>query len=701
MKKLLLTLGTLAACSIAAWADFVYVTATTSNCTDTAECRLNEDVNLYGGYVYNENSFGAFTTAVSLAPGKPATAGARYFSTSFMSGSSPDFGVTISPTLGIPGGVYRIYHVFSSAAGNVSADVVLGVTAIDGCTLSFTNTDKFQARFGVSSGGMNTWQFLGYLTNAAEVNVPTINFYWESGDVDAGAQHRLLIDTFLFVSDSCTEVPAVGISGSYVTTSTSVTVTDVDAAATAVKVYQYVNNAWTLVGQRTDAIAAGTLTVPVTGLVSTGQLAATQTIDGREGCLWGVPTGIVVGAVNPRVRLALSLRETPSTGPVGSAGVTTGGTTANIHFLGVTNRLTAAPGYPGQVLVPSSDGWQTVTFDAGIQRVGDSANATGTAVAGAGYNPHETVAIQVYAYRTLPNGAGNIYSTTPAESSAVTSTGGFQVNWAWDAVPGADGYRLLRDLNSGGYLEYVDVTGATTFGDANNAWLWGGEVTPNRLQTGPSVKWYTATGDPDAVGCISCLRSNWYTIDALAFAIDDLTSVGPHDIYIDTIENGTNVFYGFEASPAGTTDVGFRAPDFSGSTSGNLAGAPNSAAIVNTAAYEGTKSIRVQWAWNGLVNSKWLRLTTSGVGNPQVNVLDPITIRFLFVPDGGAMPAPPPAPNLSILQTDGQTLLDWVGGHRLQTAPAVTGSYTNVPGVTLAPYTNTFPEPQRFFRLVD
>jgi len=101
------------------------------------------------------------------------------------------------------------------------------------------------------------------------------------------------------------------------------------------------------------------------------------------------------------------------------------------------------------------------------------------------------------------------------------------------------------------------------------------------------------------------------------------------------------------------------------------------------------------------VNTKWLRLTTSGAGNPQVNITDPITIRFLFVPDGGTMPPAPLPPSLSIGQADGQVLLDWAGGHRLQTSPEVTGVYTNLPGVTLAPYTNSLPEVQRFFRLVD
>lgn len=698
MKKRFLILGALVGLSSAAWADFVYVTANKVGCTDATSCQYaNEDMNSDGGYVYNENGLGAFTSAVSLAPGKPPTGGARYFSTSFMT-TTPDFGVTLSPTLGVAGGVYRIYHVFSSSAGNVNTNAVLGVVPLyDTCTLSFANTDKFQSKYGVATGGMNTWQFLGFLTNAPGVTTPSLTFYWESGDVDAGAQHRLLIDTFLFVSDACAPVPMVGISGAYSATSSAVTVTGINTNATAVKVYQFANDAWAMVGQQTRSGTNTTLAVPVSGLVKMGQLAATQVLDGQEGCVWGVPTGVVVGQANPRVRLALSLRETTSTGPVGAPGARG----SNIHFLGVTNRFSAAPGLPGQVLSPAA-GWQTVTFDAGVQSVGDAANVTGKTAAGAGYVATETVAIRVYAYRTVGDNVV-IYSSTPAESAVVTSTEAFTVAWSWDAVPGAEGYRLARDLNSGGYFEYVDVVGANTFSDANNSWAWVGEVpvTPNRIQTGPAVKWNTVTGDPDAVGCISCLRSNWYVIDALAFAIDDLTSVGPHDLYIDTIQNGTNVFYGFEDSPAGTTDVGLRAPSFSGSTSGNLAAAPNSGAVVNTAAYEGTKSMRVQWAWNGLVNTKWLRLTAYQVGDPQVNINYPITIRFLFVPDGTALPPAPPAPTLSATQEDGLILLDWLGGHRLQSAPEVTGPYTTVPGVTLAPYTNSFPEPQRFFRLVD
>jgi len=568
-----------------AFADFVYVTATLSNCTDTVTCGdPNPDLNVNFVPVYNENSMGGFTTAISVAPGKPATAGARYFSNSF-SNSTPDFGITISPTLEVTGGVYRVYHVFSSAAGNISTNILLGVTNVDGCTLSFTTTDKFQSKFGVASGGLNVWQLLGYLTNNADTSTPTITFYFLDGEVSAGAQRRLVVDTFLFVSDACASVAPLGITGSYIAASTDVAVTGVDATATAIKVYQYANNTWTVVGQKTSGIVAGNNSVAVSGLVKGGQLAATQTVGGQEGCFWGIPTGTVVGSPNPRVRLALSLRETSTQGPVGGVGSTA---LADLHFLGATNRLSSAPGFPGRVLYPSNNVWQTVTF----QRGPDYAN--------------------------------------PVDHS---------------------------------------------------------------------IKWNGSTGFP--ANTLDCITSNYCVLDALAFAIDDLTQTGPFDIYIDTIQNGSTVFYTFENSPAGTPDVGFRAPGFSGSTSGNIAGAPNSSVVANNAAYEGTKCIRVQWAWNGTVNTKWLRLTTSGAGNPVVDMNEPITVRFLFVPEGGIMPPPPPRPTISASFLNGQTLLNWSGGHRLQTSPDVSGTYTNVPSAVLAPYTNNFTDPQRFFRLVD
>src|SRR6266550_1764503 len=56
---------------------------------------------------YNDNGFGNDSSAVSTAPGVPPRNGSRYFSNSF-SNSTPDFGITLSPTLGLPGAVYQV-----------------------------------------------------------------------------------------------------------------------------------------------------------------------------------------------------------------------------------------------------------------------------------------------------------------------------------------------------------------------------------------------------------------------------------------------------------------------------------------------------------------------------------------------------------------------------------------------------------------
>ena len=50
--------------------------------------------------------------------------------------------------------------------------------------------------------------------------------------------------------------------------------------------------------------------------------------------------------------------------------------------------------------------------------------------------------------------------------------------------------------------------------------------------------------------------------------------------------------------------------------------------------------------------------------------------------------------------TGSRLVLSWTNaGFSLQTAPAVTGPFTNLPGAT-SPYTNALSAPQRFFRLI-
>jgi len=668
-----------------AFADVVYVTARPSPCTVTANC---PGPNLDGTYSEQNIGLGDFG-AVGSAPGHPQTTVARtYIGTPPI--TDPTAGVTLTPTLGVPGGTYQIDYNFNSLAGNTTTNLILAVNCTAGGTLSFSTTDKFQRSFGSPA---NQWQFLGYLTNNAGGATPTIEFHYQSGEVSGATQNRLLFDCWRFtLVQPCLAIPVVNVVGPLGTNSNQVVVAGVSASATNVTVYQNSGGGMVQIGIKTNGVTAGNNTVTISGLVKNAQVAATQTINGQAGCVPASGT-LVGGGANPRVRIALTLRETATTSAtVGAPGSTASG---NLHFVGATMVGSGTAPVDAPVYYPSN-GWQTVTFNL-RETAGNAANALGAATANAGYAPNDSVAIQVYAFRTVVANGTLIYSRVGAQSAAVTSNNVFAVNWRWDAVPGADGYRLLRNVNQAGYNEGADVSGTNFFADLNDSWFAGTTITPTSTQTGPSIQWNPATGN------MNNLPGQWGALESINFAIDDLTDTGPYDLYIDNIQNGTTVFQTFEEAAAGTTDYGFRAPSFSGTTSGNLLPAPNVGAVSNGAADSGTKSFRVQFQWNGLTVSRWLRLTTSGVApasNPYVNLDDPISFRLLLQPVG-VTPVAPPAPTLSINLLGNQPVLNWTGGHRLQTAPIVTGPYTNIPNAILAPYTNTFLDPARFFRLVD
>ena len=406
--------------------------------------------------------------------------------------------------------------------------------------------------------------------------------------------------------------------------------------------------------------------------------------------------GTLVGAgANPSVRIALTIRDT--TNLVATVGAPGNTVSANLYFLGATTVTGGAP-VDAPAIYPSN-GWQTVTFNRGTEYVSNSANAVGTLIGAGGYAANDSVVLQVYAYRTVPANSVLIYSRVGALSPAATSNNVFAVDWRWDAVPGADGYRLLRNVNSAGLNDATDVVGTNFFSDLNNAWTSPPTVTPTNTQTGPSIQWNPSVGNlnnlPGQGGCL----------ESINFVIDDSTDTGPFDLYIDNIKNGTTVFQTFENAVAGTTDYGFRAPTFSGTTSGNILTAPNQAVVSNGAADTGTKSLRVQYQWNGVTVSKWLRLTTSGVtpaSNPFVNLDDPISFRLLLLPVGST-PVAPARPSLSVSLSGSNAVLNWTDAHNLQAAPDVSGTYTNIPGVIAGPYTdtNTPATGQRFFRLAN
>lgn len=508
------------------------------------------------------------------------------------------------------------------------------------------------------------------------------------------------------LSEPCVATSGVGVASPVTISSAEVTVTSASASATALTVYQYVGGVPTAIGTKTTGITAGDNSVPVTGLVKNAIVVGTQTVNGQESCIPTADKGLFVGGgPNPSIRAALTIRETISTGPVGEPGDTA---SANLHFLGASAVSGGAP-INAPIIYPSN-GWQTVTFERGTNAiVGDTTIASGTPVDGAGYNAFDSVSILVYAKLTLPNGA-TIYSAAPTGSAEVSSNDVFAVNWSWDAAPGADGYRVIRSYNFAGYLEAKDVA-TTSLSDDGTGWsaeIDDNVVTPNTLQSGASVQWNPSASNTNN------LPGDWGILESICFAISDQTDTGPFDLYIDNLKNGTTVFQDFELAPANTTDYAFRQPRFSGTTSGNLTTVPDIGQVSNRAADSGTKSFRVSFQWNGTNTSKWLRLTTSGVNNPQVNLNEPISFRLLMQPVGAPAPTPPPAPAIAVTEANGDLILNWTGGHRLQTAVNVTGAYTNVPqvlspniwtnvtsGAFLGPWTNTYTDPNRFFRLVD
>jgi hypothetical protein len=376
----------------------------------------------------------------------------------------------------------------------------------------------------------------------------------------------------------------------------------------------------------------------------------------------------------------------------------------SLHFLGASAVVGGAP-INAPIVYPSNE-WQTVTFDLGRQTIDNSDNATGTvgdAVDFNGYPANNTVAIQVYAFKTI--GDTRMYSPVGAASPMLTSNDTFTVTWSWDTVTDAEGYRLLRNWNEAGFTASIDVVGSNTLFDTAfypTEWIEDlATVTPKFGQTGPSVQWNPTVSNTNN------LPGEWGALESINFVIGDLTDTGPYDIFIDNIQNGTTVFQTFEEAAIGATGYGFQAPSFSGTTSGGILTAPNSTAVSGAAADTGTKSLRVQWQWNGLVSSKWLRLTTSTAlpaSNPFVDLQQPISFRILLLPVGST-PVPPLGP-VTVTGLVG-TSLDYTGGGGAQFVLVKSAdintpmsSWTRVATNTVTPGSFTIPvgsETQAFY----
>jgi hypothetical protein len=181
-------------------------------------------------------------------------------------------------------------------------------------------------------------------------------------------------------------------------------------------------------------------------------------------------------------------------------------------------------------------------------------------------------------------------------------------------------------------------------------------------------------------------------LDGIAFACEGEN--GPFDFYIDDLENGTNgVFQDWESATVGQLAHGFSQPSFSGTTAPNLFGTPvgpNLSEVVDTAAFSGTKSLRIRYQFKDGSLTRWLRLVTTGatpVANPQVESTEPISFKILLLPVGAALPPVGPPGPISITRDGTNVILSWPDTAILQSATDVAGPYNDVGGAT-SPHTN-------------
>ena len=381
-------------------------------------------------------------------------------------------------------------------------------------TLSFTTSGT---NFIRTAATPPQWKTLGYITNVLAAN-PTIDFYYLDGHVNAGLNNRLFHRYFpFFCSNPCLAIPAVGVTGPLSTNLNQVVVTGVSASATNVFVYQ--NSGAGMGADRLQNHRCHRGQIPSPWRAGQKALKWRPPKNQRSRRLHPHQRPLRGYGANPSIRIALSIRETPSSGPVGSPEILPIPTSISL------NATAVASGAPvnADVVYPSN-GWQTVTFLRGPNEVvGDSANAVGALVNNTGYAANDTVSINVYAYRVLANGV-TIFSATPAQSSDVTSNDVFTVNWTWNTVSRPKGYRVLRSLNFAGYTEYQDVA-VNSLNDLNASWTAGSTVTPTNSQAGRSVKWNAMTSDPYPVGTTNQF-GQWGIVEAFGFAINNLDITG-------------------------------------------------------------------------------------------------------------------------------------------------------------------------------
>lgn len=183
----------------------------------------------------------------------------------------------------------------------------------------------------------------------------------------------------------------------------------------------------------------------------------------------------------------------------------------------------------------------------------------------------------------------------------------------------------------GAYTRAQATTGASFLGGATLSPGAGWQTVTFDNGNGPTYDYNDNTVGP--------IAGSFAVLSGVAFAMEDDTDSGPFQIYIDNIQNGSNVLFNAETNTTGSTPF-FNTPTGSGSFGGystavNLLPTPNLAVVVNTNSDTGTKSalISFQFAHN-VLNTTWAHLSTKTF--PEIDLSQPISMRVLVLPVGTA-----------------------------------------------------------------
>lgn len=118
--------------------------------------------------------------------------------------------------------------------------------------------------------------------------------------------------------------------------------------------------------------------------------------------------------------------------------------------------------------------WQNQTTLSGLVPPDINDNFIGDT--GSVYSSSETLSYRIYAYRSI-NGT-RVYSSTYVQADFTIASSGDAPEVDIINSSNDEGYRVLRNYNSGGYVDYWDIGNTSSFIDYGVSWTSGSTVTP-------------------------------------------------------------------------------------------------------------------------------------------------------------------------------------------------------------------------------